>query len=229
MFSLLARIRQPLLLATGLAAAVGAPYVASNSGDVLETAWKQVTSRRSLTSSSGDETTALIEPEAAAELAGSANGARLEGAPVENFLEVFRFDITPAWVHRRWTRKTTSLPELHYHGIRVPLVTGTRPDDLAGSLTYYFGARGGLEMIAFRGHTGDPRRLIAMLTQAYGLRRQPPQELGELRYEVTWNRKPISRLVCRPRSTVKVTQPHTTYRVELTLQRPGAARFLDEA
>ena len=38
---------------------------------------------------------------------------------------------------RRWPRVTT-VPQFALAGLRVPLVTGTQIDDLAGSLTYYF-------------------------------------------------------------------------------------------
>ena len=49
------------------------------------------------------------------------------------------------------------LAELDVQGYRVPLVTGTSRDDLAGSLTYYFDKTHHVTHIHFRGTTGDPQ------------------------------------------------------------------------
>jgi len=49
----------------------------------------------------------------------------IDDAPVLGLEEVFRFDIAPADVLRRWPRVSTELPYLQLHGYRVPLVSGT--------------------------------------------------------------------------------------------------------
>ncbi|MFH1922777.1 MAG: agmatine deiminase family protein, partial [Planctomycetota bacterium] len=46
----------------------------------------------------------------------------VEGAPVENLHEVFRFDVTPDWIVRRWPRVSAGLPYLELQGYRAPLV-----------------------------------------------------------------------------------------------------------
>ena len=52
--------------------------------------------------------------------------------------EALRFDLTPQYVAQRWTRVSTSLRDRGLKGMRVPLVTGTDPTDLFGSVTYFF-------------------------------------------------------------------------------------------
>lgn len=153
----------------------------------------------------------------------------LEGLEVHELSEVMRFDISPDWVYQRWARKSTSLSEIDLFGIRVPLVTGTKVNDLAGSLTYYFGINGQVERITFRGRTGDARPLISLMMTNYGLRRQRPRVAGDLLYEVRWNDRAMSRLRISPASVVWASVPHATYAVELDLNRPGAARYLDES
>jgi len=59
----------------------------------------------------------------------------LAGPPVSDLNDVIRFDVSPGWVTSRWPRVTTTLAESGMEGLRVPLVTGTKVDDLAGGLT----------------------------------------------------------------------------------------------
>ena len=67
-----------------------------------------------------------------------AKPAPLEGVTARDLGEVIRFDGSPEWVMARWPRVTAGLANLDLQGYRVPLVSGTAQDDLAGSLTYYF-------------------------------------------------------------------------------------------
>jgi hypothetical protein len=153
----------------------------------------------------------------------------LEGLAVHDLAEVLRFDISPQWVYRHWARKSTALSNLDFYGVRVPLVTGTDVHDVAGSLTYYFGAGGHVERITFRGRTGDARPMIALVMSRYGLRRQRPETPGNLLYEVRWNGRATSRLRISPASVIWASVPHATYAVELDLNRPGAGRYLQES
>ena len=57
--------------------------------------------------------------------------------------------------------------------MRVALVSGTQPDDLAGSLTYYFDEHHLLQRVTFTGRTGDARRLLAAIVPMHGLRSLP--------------------------------------------------------
>lgn len=154
-----------------------------------------------------------------------------EAAPLEGFTavdlgEVLRFDISPEWVYQRWSRKTTALADLQFNGVRVPLVTGTGVDDLAGSLTYYFNHDRQPERIVFQGRTGDARKVIALVTQRFNLLPQRAFHPGEQLYQLRWNEMAMSELKIRPASVVWASAPHANYEVSLDLQRPGAARYL---
>ena len=52
---------------------------------------------------------------------------------IQALQEVLRFDISPAWVMQRFPRVSTVLSEVSLDGLRVPLITGTQPYDLAGT------------------------------------------------------------------------------------------------
>ena len=151
----------------------------------------------------------------------------LEGPPIHDLAEVLRLDITAPWVYTRWSRKTTALADLSLYGVRVPLVTGTEVDDLAGSLTYYFNPAGQVQRISFRGRTGDTRKLVALVVSRFGFRLQPPVFPGEQLYQVKWNGKPISELRIRPASVLWANTPHSSFEVQLELERPGSGRFLE--
>jgi len=150
----------------------------------------------------------------------------LEGMPVYDLADVLRMDVTQSWVYSRWSRKSTALADLDLHGIRVPLVTGTEVDDLAGSLTYYFNAAGQVQRLSFRGRTGDTRKLVTLVVARFGFRRQPPRFPSEQLYQVRWNGKPISELRIRPAPIIWAHAPHASFEVTLELERPGSGRFL---
>jgi len=146
----------------------------------------------------------------------------VEGPEVRSLAEVFRFDVSPAWVLARWPQVPTGLAQLQYQGYRVPLVTGTAPDDLAGSLTYYFNAHQQVERIVFRGTTGDARKLVALLVQRYGFVRRLTNDPGIFLYEsVQPDGKTKSVLRIRPADVVRADDPNHRFQVDLTLQRPG--------
>jgi hypothetical protein len=148
----------------------------------------------------------------------------LDGGPVQELEEVLRFDISPAWVTQRWPRVSTtvSTSEPVMQGYRVPVVTGTRPDDIAGSLTYYFTGQQHVRRIAFQGTTGDPRRLIALVTTKYELRQQSPSAAGELLYQVRWNGVPQSELRCQPDHVIRADAPYGRYNVTLEINNFAA-------
>jgi hypothetical protein len=151
----------------------------------------------------------------------------LGGPPVQHLGEVVRFDISPAWVVGRWPRVTTTLAGRDLEGLRVPLVTGIRPDDLAGSLTYYFDRNQQVQRLTFEGYTGDARRLLTLVTQYYGLRPEPALHAGM--YVARWNDKPTS--ICRVSRAPIVTQasPRSQLHVLLELNRPNATFGLSPA
>jgi len=218
-------IRRRLLPWVVLSGAAAVPYAAVEQPDIAGWLPKLPTTTKSSGDADGEEP--ILGPEPLGRHAAEAASLPLEGEQVQNLAEVFRFDVSPGWVYQRWSRKTTALSNLQFHGVRVPLVTGTGVDDLAGSLTYYFGSQGRCEWIEFVGRTGDARRIVDLASK-YGLRPQPGPFPGEQRYEFRWNGKAMSRLTIRPAEVLWATTPHAVYQVHLQLQRPGSPRFLDQ-
>jgi len=132
--------------------------------------------------------------------------------------DVLRFDITPGWVMERWPWISAGLSQLPLQGYRVPLVTGTGLDDLAGSLTYYFNAQQKVERITFQGTTGDASKLLRLLISRYGFGRRLTNDPGLFRYEV-----PQARGAAKSLLNVRLTQPNNLYQryqVDLTIERP---------
>ena len=138
--------------------------------------------------------------------------------PVE-LSQFLRFDITPQWIVARWPRVSTDLANLDFEGLRVPLVSGTRIDDLAGSLTYYFDKYQRVQRITFRGSTGDERKLVNHMAQKFGLRPEPT--LGRGLYLVKWNGEPKSAMRVQHASVARGNAPHNQLEIELELNRPG--------
>lgn len=151
---------------------------------------------------------------------------RLEGPAVKDLAEVIRFDISPRWVAQHWSRVTTVTSELAMEGLRVPLVTGGRVDDLAGSLTYYFDKHHALQRLTFHGTTGDERRLVTMLGAVYGFREQPA--VGGGMYVTTWNGKPTSVLRVEYAPVVSATSPLAQKQITLEINRPGEFQSLSD-
>ena len=145
----------------------------------------------------------------------------LEGSVVSQFWEVLRFDISPSFVTQRWPRVATSLYELDLQGFRVPLVTGTNPDDLAGSLTYYFNQERRLQRITFTGTTGDYRRLLHLLTNYYRFVSRPTNTPDVMVFEVPAAKEAASYLWIRPVDVLRADQPLSRFHLTLVLERPS--------
>jgi len=219
MFSRAAAI--PLLLA----ASVGIPYLASNGPD-FSGLWpgKSEQSANRLSGQSvgmvpGAHQT-LDQPVQGPGAVLYPTAIPLEGMPSTSLHEIFRFDVTKEWVYHRWARKSTALAELGLYGIRVPLVTGTKLHDLAGSLTYFFGGDGGLQRISFVGRTGDSTQLAMLMMQRYGLVRQATPVVGEQVFQVRRENQVFSEMRTRPAPVLWASTPHDSFSVELDLQRP---------
>ena len=145
----------------------------------------------------------------------------LEGAPVRDLTEVLRFDVTPDWIMRRWPRVSTGLAQLPLQGYRVPLVTGTAENDLAGALTYYFNPHLQLQRITFHGTTGDAGNLVAVLAARHQLTRRLTNDPSMAVYEaVSSVGRPASALRIRSAPVIKASEPHKRFDVELVLERP---------
>jgi len=145
----------------------------------------------------------------------------VEGAPVENLHEVFRFDVTPDWIVRRWPRVSAGLPYLELQGYRAPLVTGTAEDDLAGAITYYFNPRQELQRITFYGSTGNTRKLVDLVTSRFGFARRLTNDASVFLYEIpNQDGRSTSFLWVRPARVVTASDPHGRFEVALVVERP---------
>lgn len=157
----------------------------------------------------------------------------VEGGPVEpvprrrhdptvhELADVLRFDATPDWIVSRWARVSTGLAHLQLQGYRVPLVTGTAQDDLAGALTYYFNPRQQLQRITFHGTTGNSRKLVGLMTARFGFVRRMVNHAGVFLYEVPDSSgKATSFLWIRPARVVKASEPYRRFEVAFLIERP---------
>jgi hypothetical protein len=142
--------------------------------------------------------------------------------PVVDLAEALRLEVTSSWVLGRWPRVTAGLPDADLQGYRVPLLTGTREDDIAGSLTYYFNRQQRCARITFQGTTGDARRLIAYLEQRYGFKQQQSNDPNLYLYQIRWNGNPLSELHIRPARVIKADAPMARFEVLLALNDQGA-------
>jgi hypothetical protein len=203
--------------------AVGVPYLLSASSDW----WTALKGRFASTARSTEGAAAATGQT----LPPSPGGVPLAPGPVAtkgpiegygryNLIEVLDFDGTPEWVMARWPRVTVGLAELDMQGYRMPLVTGTGEEDLAGSLTYYFDRTRRVKLVHFRGMTGNPRKLITLMTQRYGFAAQPSGDPNLLLYQVKWNGKPTSELRIRTAQVLRASEPNARYQVELAMKRP---------
>lgn len=147
----------------------------------------------------------------------NASGA-LVGGPIYDLREVLRFDISPEWVTSRFSRVTTVLADTELEGLRVPLVTGIGPADLAGSITYYFDASGKLQRVMLHAFTGDASRVVATMTQHYGLQAEPSLDAGV--YTRRWNATPVHFLRLTRAPVVYSDALHHKLTVYLELNQP---------
>ncbi len=141
---------------------------------------------------------------------------RSQSADLGQFIN---FAVTPAWVLAQWPRVSASLAEIDLQGYRVALVTGTQEDDLAGSLTYYFDHQQQVARITFSGSTGDPRKLISLVTGRFGFAHDATDDPAAVVYAVKWNKKSHSELRIRPVKIVRANDPRNRYDVDLSIRR----------
>jgi uncharacterized protein DUF6690 len=202
---------RPLLFVGVLAAAVLVPYVlldehlAQTARGQFDRLWG-----KSEQTQASDGTN--VGPAAGQPVTPAASGATIE--------EAFRFDIRPQWVTSRWPRVSTVLGDPKQLGMRVALVSGTRGDDVAGSLTYYFDDHHQLQRITFTGMTGDPRRLLAAVVTPYGLKSLPTTTAA--RYVAGDPQKPTSEVIVRHLPVVRNEAEHARAEVAVDLRRGDA-------
>ena len=133
--------------------------------------------------------------------------------------EALRFDVTPAWVVRRWPWVSTGLSHLSLNGYRVPLFTGTAEDDLAGALTYYFNSLQQVQRITFQGTTGDAAKLIRLVRSRFQFGRRLANDPGLIRYEAPAGQGPAKSFL-----DIRMTRPTDAFHrfdVALAIERPA--------
>jgi hypothetical protein len=229
---------RPLIVAGLLGASVGVPYLASQSQQVAATSGKPPAAVSGFGASSQkpfswtnpfSAATASAPPSPAPVTTGvpmTRSAPQLDGAQFSSVQQVFRFDVTKAWVLQNWTRKSTGPTDVGLFSIRVPLVMGgTQVSALAGSLTYFFNVQGQVEHISFRGRTGDASPLIQLLTHHYQFKRVE-SPIGEHVYQVQSGEGVQSELRTRPESVLRSSAPQQSVAVELEFARPGSPRLL---
>lgn len=155
--------------------------------------------------------------------------SRIPPSPIGNVPAVplpdaLRFDVTPAWVRSIWTRVSPQRLETGWYALRVPLVTGTEPADVAGALTYYFNEQDYVERITLSGITDDAELLSSLVQQYYGL--QPYAATGRGLWVSSFQGTPIGMLKVEDAAAHRAGEPQGRYRVELELNRPRAGATL---
>ncbi|MFZ5828495.1 MAG: DUF6690 family protein [Planctomycetota bacterium] len=214
-------IHKTILAVAGLGAAVVGPWACFTAADLWEgTRRDNPVSEAHVT----EGTPAVPDAANAWQVPSVPPPATLPGAlPVVALQEAFRFDISPQYVLYRWPKVSAAVPELQLQGYRVPLVTGTQPGDLAGSLTYYFNPYQQVQRIVFRGTTGDVGPLTQMLVARFRLARRLTNHPGLLQFEgMNSKNQPASLVRIRSAPVVRAEDQLHRFSVELVLERPEA-------
>jgi len=206
-----------------LVAAIGGPYAISQ-WSKLKASWTGEPAANSSASSVKPLISSTPSPSASNPAAVSpivANPAAAVEMPMVDMAEVFRLNVSPTWVMSRWPRVSSGLPEESLQGLRVALVTGTRQDDLAGSLTYYFTPTQRCSKITFSGTTGDPSRITSLAVDRFGFKPFTKGEPGVTRYEIRWNGKATSELLIHPAAVIRASSPYARYEVQMVITDPA--------
>ncbi len=163
---------RPMLFLGVLIASVAVPYILldENLAASVRGQWERLVGRAS---EEKDDLLDSFSSTGAASPYFAATPASPQPTTIE---QIFRFDITPRWALARWPRASTVAGEPEQLGMRMAVVTGTGPDDVAGSLTYYFDPHHRVQRITFTGLTRDPRRLLTAVVTPYALKSQPTTE-----------------------------------------------------
>jgi hypothetical protein len=213
-------LQRPLLFLAVLVTAAGVPYLLLDPhlGQAVARQWQKW---RQPAHSPPQRTTELP---AEAALRTPAAGEPNSAVPLE---EAFRFDLSPQWVISRWPRITTVAGDPEHLGMRVAYVSGTAPDDVAGSLTYFFDRHHQLTRITFTGLTGDPKRLLASTATRYGLKSQPTTAAAH--FVAGDPQKPSSEVVARFLPVLTGQPQRQRYEVRVDLRRSDALTWQAKA
>lgn len=216
---------RPMWLTAGIAAAVAVPYAFMD--DHLHSTVQGQYQRLTSSQPANADPVAAIE-QAAAEATKPA--PTTAGKPTANsapaivpLAEAIRFDVTPEWVTSRWPRITTIAGDPTHLGLRVTLVSGTGPSDVAGSLTYYFDQKHALQRITLLGVTGDESQLVQLAVGHFGLR--PTETIDRGLYYGGDVNEPTSSLRVVNSPVITAEAPNARVQVSLDLQRSDVAKI----
>jgi hypothetical protein len=234
-------LKRGVMLLGGLSAAVGVPMAISGGGEgtggepgMLSKLWSNVAGSDKPPASAASPTAvnplSRIQPASQPGTPDAAMppglmppemlGPRIDGHPTFDPGEVFRFDVSPAWIMSRWARVSTISVPPDLQGFRVPLVTGPSPNDLAGSLTYYFNAKDAVQRITFVGTTGDPTTLANLVTKRFRFVAVPSPMPNEWLYQLRWHNQPRSELRLRLSDIVRADAPYQRFDVDMEINLP---------
>lgn len=143
--------------------------------------------------------------------------SKLTGPEVGSISDIIRLDVRRSWVMDNWARVSTYLMDRNLEGLRVPIVSGTSSQDIAGSLTYFFDHQQLLQRVTFEGHTGDPSPLIALVTKHYGLCHEP--SLGPGMFMARKDDQIVSALRIGQDAVTTANRPFERYQIMLELNR----------
>ncbi len=219
--------RKPLAGLMLLAGAVGGPYVAfeTEAGKQASQGATQLLGGPSLvqpaTDSAGAERYTAFNPSPLSlnPLNPTETDHSWQQPVVHSLQEVLRFDISPGWVMQRFPRVTTVLADTQLDGLRVPLITGTTPSDIAGTLTYSFDRFQRLQRVTVHGTTGDATRFIAELQQLFQMQQVP--SLGGVLYMLSWNGQPTSIVHVEPAAVIYGDSPYSRFNLLIELNQAG--------
>lgn len=201
----------------GLGAALGGPYLAMD-GNLPTWLSQQRSGLFASTSSGGSEeqwvnfsTTAYSDTDP---------NQTANQTPITTLDQVLRFDITPRDIVGRWPNVATVVSEQNLSGMRVPLITGYQPQDLVGSLTYYFDQHQHLRRIGIEGYTGDEHPMVAIVGERFNM--QPEPRLGAGLFTYRWNGQALSVLSVEYSPLVSSDAPQMRRRLILEINAPVA-------
>lgn len=218
-------LKRHSLFGLAVLSATGVPYALSQINGAGGSASRQWSDK--LGASQSIEGQAAADP--AAEFPALRSTERpIEGPGVTNLSDVFRYDATPSWVLGRWPRVMNSRYE-DLQAYRVPLVTGAKDADLAGSLTYCFDAKQQVRQIRFQGTTGDARPLVMFLIQQHGFAHEPTQDPSEYLYQVKHSGQAICELRVKTAPLIESSAASTRFQVQLSMQPKPDSRWFTPA
>lgn len=211
-----------ILLALGLAGAVGIPLASDSSSGIVDSVSGKIggwmgkeddKKKKDVSAANSDKSspaTGLLQP-------------RADGVPARHLGEIFNFDVTPAWIMSRWSRVSTQAGPPEFQGYRVPLLTGLRQGDLAGSITYCFDDQNKLQRLTFEGTTDDPTRLVKLVSDRFGFKAIKAPSPGLQQYAIRWNGYTGSRLNVRMAGVIDAGKPKTRFSIDLEINLPDVA------